>query len=316
MTASPASLFENINVATPDALAGEFTVGVDLGQSFDPTAIAIVRKIEDGSGRPIFQVGHLERLPLQTLYPHVVAHVGNLMQRLRSPSVELVIDSTGVGRAVADMFTVAGLPTINVTIVAGDAISSEGLNFRVPKITLVSRIQAALHSGVLRIHKHLAEAPTLVEELQSFRAQVSDVGHWRFGARSGKHDDLVLAAAVALWRSAGDTAFAGWGCFEYYRQQFGNGGTDRELTALPAPLPPLPPEKGPEFGYEVAPNARPAVALVTLRAPGAVSSASGLSGRSYVPDAHGCFTMTAEDAKPLIAHGWMRVEAATERWRP
>jgi Terminase RNaseH-like domain len=310
---APSSPFEDVNIAaSPDAAqVGECTIGVDLGQSQDPTAIAVVRKIEDSAGRAIFQIGHLERLPLQTLYPHVVAHVGNLMQRLRGPS-ELVIDSTGVGRAVADMFTIAGLPTINVTIVAGDAITNEGLNYRVPKITLVSRVQALLHSGQLKIHKHLADAPELVSELQSFRAQVSDHGFWKFGARSGRNDDLVLAASVALWRSAGDTAFSGWGIWEFYKQQYGTPAVDRELTAMPEPLAPIEPPEGPQYSYAFGPKAIPQ-ALVTLRAPNAVSSMSGLSGRSYTPNTAGLFRVTPEDAKPLINHGWQRV---AERWRP
>jgi Terminase RNaseH-like domain len=321
MISSPSSVFEDVTVATPDAAqVGDYTIGVDLGQSQDPTAICVVRKIEDGAGRAIFQIGYLERMALGTLYPHVVAHVGNLMQRLRGNS-ELVIDSTGVGRAVADMFTIAGLPTINVTIVAGDAITSEGLNFRVPKITLVSRVQALLHSGQLKIHKHLAEAGALVEELQSFRAQVSDLGYWKFGARSGRHDDLVLACSVALWRAAGDTAFSGWGCYEFYRQQFGTPATDREPTALPAPLPPLePPPEGPQHPYAFGSQATKPQVLVTLKAPAAISGATGLSGRSYTPDPRtGYFRVTNEDAKPLIGHGWTRVDAEpapTPRWRP
>jgi hypothetical protein len=47
-----------------------YTVGVDLGQSRDPTAIAILRKAGD-----LYQLGHLERLPLQTPYPRIVDHV-------------------------------------------------------------------------------------------------------------------------------------------------------------------------------------------------------------------------------------------------
>jgi hypothetical protein len=273
-----------------------------------------VRKIEDSAGRAIFQIGHLERMPLQTLYPHVVTRVSDLMGRLRG-SRELVVDSTGVGRAVADMFVVAGLAPIGVTIVAGDAITSEGLNYRVPKIMLVSRVQALLHNGQLKIHKHLADAPALVNELQNFRAQVTDLGHWRFGARANDHDDLVLAVSIALWRSAGDTAFPGWSCFEFYRQQYGNGGVDREPTALPPPLEPLEspiierppvPKLGPDFGYATAPVARPAV--VVLKPPAAISSASGLSGRNYVPDPAGHFHMNESDSKPLIAHGWTRVD--------
>ena len=31
---------------------------------------------------PIFQVGHLERVPLGTPYPGIVAHVGRLLEKL------------------------------------------------------------------------------------------------------------------------------------------------------------------------------------------------------------------------------------------
>jgi hypothetical protein len=75
----------------------EFTIGVDLGQSFDPTAIAVVRKLRQRVGDPIFQVGHLQRLPLQTPYPGVVSHVRGMLTRLPE-GTDLVLDYTGVGR--------------------------------------------------------------------------------------------------------------------------------------------------------------------------------------------------------------------------
>jgi hypothetical protein len=50
--------------------------------------------------------------------------------------------------------------------------------------------------------KNLPEAPVLKLELEDFRASVTDSGRWTFGARSGAHDDLVLALALALWRLA------------------------------------------------------------------------------------------------------------------
>ena len=238
-----------------------------------------------------------------------VAYVANLMARLRGES-ELVLDVTGVGKDVGDLFAVAGLAPIGVTITAGDAVTSEGLNYHMPKPNVVSRLQALLHNGQLKIHRGLADAPALVAELQSFRAEISASGFWRFGARSGKHDDLVLATAIALWRSHGDTCFSGWGTFEYYRQQYGNGGVDREPTALPPPVepiePPAPPPLGPDFGYSVAPDAQ--LALVTLKAPSGTSAATGLSGRLYGPDAHGLFNATPDDAKPFVAAGWRRVE--------
>jgi hypothetical protein len=53
---------------------------------------------------PIFQVGHLERVPLGTPYPGIVAHVGCLLTKLPGHP-ELVIDLTGIGRSVFDTST-------------------------------------------------------------------------------------------------------------------------------------------------------------------------------------------------------------------
>jgi hypothetical protein len=103
-----------------------FTVGVDLGQAHDPTAVAVVRKVDD-----VFEVGHLERMKLHTTYPSIVTHVDRLMKRLRGPS-ELVIDYTGVGRPVYDSFVAYGLSPIGVSITAGDTTIVDGLIYKVP----------------------------------------------------------------------------------------------------------------------------------------------------------------------------------------
>ena len=87
-----------------------------------------------------------------------------------------------------------------------------------PKLTLVSRLQVLLHEGRLKTQRELAEAETLVRELQDFRVDFTAAGHLTFNARSGKHDDLVLALAIAVWRAYGG-GVASWGVFEYYRQQ-------------------------------------------------------------------------------------------------
>jgi hypothetical protein len=166
---------------------------------------------------PIFQVGHLERVPLGTPYPGIVAHVGRLLGKL-PPGTELVIDITGVGKPVFEMFTYAGISPLGVFITAGMAETSDGAICGVPKLTLVSRLQALLHEGRLKILRELAEADTLVRELQDFRVEFSAAGHLTFNARSGKHDDLVLALAIAVWRAHGG-GMASYGVFEYYRQR-------------------------------------------------------------------------------------------------
>jgi hypothetical protein len=277
-----------------DAAGAEYALGGDIGQSFDPTALAVVRKMYASADRPIFQVGHLERLPLQMPYPAQIDHIERQIARLMSHKrlqtmPELVLDVTGVGKPIADLFAVRGFPTINVTITAGDTVTSEGLNFHVPKLILVSKMQALLHNGQLKIHKDLADAQVLIDELQSFQASVSATGYWRFGARSGKHDDLVLAVAIALWRLAGDTCFPGWGIFEHYRKEYGNGGVDRE----PSPYPP--------------PQTAPATVVLKPTVTG-ISQVTGLFGRAYLPDRDGNFAMSEEDAKVFIGRGWLVVK--------
>src|SRR5215472_3413926 len=166
---------------------------------------------------PIFQVGHLERVPLGTPYPGIVAHVGRLLGKFPART-ELVIDSTGVGNPVFEMFTYAGISPLGVLITAGTAETRDGAICGVPKLTLVSRLQALLHDGRLKIQRELAEAETLVRELQDFRVEFTAAGHLTFNARSGKHDDLVLALAIAIWRAHGG-GMASFGFWELTRRQ-------------------------------------------------------------------------------------------------
>jgi hypothetical protein len=294
---SPASPLEDISLHT--ASFERYVVGCDLGQSRDPTAIAVVRRLDDdvaNPGRPIFQVGHLERLPLGTPYPGVVRHVSRMLGAapLRGKA-ELVIDFTGVGRPVFDMFQGHGVSPIGVTITAGDAVTHEGMIYRVPKLALISRVQALLHDGRLKIHKGLPDAPALVAELQDFRAEVTDSGYWKFGARSGKHDDLVLAVAIALWRAHGDNV-PGYGVFEHTR---------RLAAAQNIPLPemPLPSEFGFTFAQAVG---KPTNALVALKVPEGATMLYGTSGQEYSARG-GVIKVQPNDVSPLLQLGCRRV---------
>jgi hypothetical protein len=164
-----------------------------------------------------FQVGHLERLPLGTTYPAIVSHVGRLLGKLPA-GTELVIDYTGVGRPIYDMFIYSGISPVGVMITAGTAETQVGQIFGVPKLILVSRLQALLHERRLKIQRELPEADTLVRELQDFRVEFTAAGNLTFNARQGRHDDLVLALAIAAWRAHGAIG-RGAGMFEYYRRE-------------------------------------------------------------------------------------------------
>jgi hypothetical protein len=181
----------------------EFTLGLDVGQLRDPTALAAVRLVQS-SPEALFRCGHLERMPLNTLYPDIVAHVGSVLRTapFRGNS-ELVLDATGVGRGVIDMFKQEGIRPICVTITGGNAESyvKDSGEHHVAKIILVTRLQQLLQSGRLEIQADLPTAKILETELQDFRADYTDSGLLKFNAREGQHDDLVLALAIAIWRA-------------------------------------------------------------------------------------------------------------------
>jgi hypothetical protein len=252
-----------------------YFVGVDLGQSTDPSAVAVVRRLEEYPAKPIFQVGHLERLPLGTPYPGVVSHVIGLLCRpeIRGKA-ELIIDFTGVGRPVFDMFRVQGVSPIGVSITGGTAITNDGMIWSVPKGHLISRVQALLHDARLKIHSGLADAAALVSELQSFRADFTDTGYIKFNARSGAHDDLVLALAIALWRAHGDDSHAQW---MTYMRRVGSGA-----------YAPKPAEQKPRL---------------MLRAP-TNTTVYLMSGRSLNVSENGTVEVDRDDAVPLLQAGW------------
>jgi hypothetical protein len=192
-----------------------YTVGLDLGQTTDPTAIAVIERVRVpklGVHQPIpadptyeaptFRVRHLERVKLGTSYPGIVAQVREIMATAPLVGSQLVIDQTGVGRPVVDMFRAAGLKPTGITITAGDGYTRDSGDYRVSKLMLVSKLSAALHSGHLHVAASLPEAAVLKSEMADFRVNYSASGYAQYEARSGRHDDLVLAVAISLWHSA------------------------------------------------------------------------------------------------------------------
>lgn len=174
-----------------------FYAGLDLGQAQDYSALAIVEKTQNAPAE--YHVRHMERFPLGTTYTDQVNRVGVVMRRI--PGIVLVIDQTGVGRAVYDLFRKSGLSPVGVSIHGGDAATHDGGTWRVPKRDLVAALTVAFQCGELKIASSLPEASTLIKELQNFRVKINPkTAHDSYEAwREGDHDDLVLAVALAVW---------------------------------------------------------------------------------------------------------------------
>ncbi len=166
-------------------------IGADLGQVQDPTALAVAEVHS-----PEIHVRHLERLPLRTPYPKVVERIGSLVDKL--PGAALVVDATGVGRAVLDQMRESGLEPIPVTITAGRFISFDGDHWRVPKKALLRPLVATMDTGRLKVARDLPEAEALQVELLAFQRRITARGHDAFQG-VGEHDDLVIAVALACW---------------------------------------------------------------------------------------------------------------------
>lgn len=191
-----------------------FFIGVDLGQSRDHTAIAIIERAEfAGPWDPVafayrklaaLRLRYLERTPLGTPYPEIVDRVRRVA---RSAPLEgrccMAVDATGVGRPVVDLLRRAGLGCrlFPVLITAGDS-ENQGDDgyFRVPKRDLVIGLQVLLQQGDLQIAAGLEDGPALVDEMAEMQVKVTLAGKEQYGVwREGRHDDLVFAVSLACW---------------------------------------------------------------------------------------------------------------------
>ncbi len=153
-------------------------------------------------GEPRYDVRHIQRWPLGTPYPEIVRSVGEMLVHPQlGRDVTLVIDATGVGRAVVDLFFEGRRPyaVVPVMITAGSESRTDAGWHYVPKRELVGVVQVLLQSQRLRFAQALPETPLLTSELQNFQVKVTAAANETFNAREGQHDDLVLALALATW---------------------------------------------------------------------------------------------------------------------
>ncbi len=189
----------------------QYFIGVDLGRQQDHSAIAIIERLEIVSDvRDPFTMNlvmnrecrliYLERLPLETPYPDVVRHICSLTRQY--PQSELVVDATGVGLPVVDMFR-AARPDARlqpVMITGGSVANSSSDVHRIPKRDLISRVQLMLESNDLKISNRLPALEHLREELRQFRMTINHSQHDQYSAREGEHDDLILALSLAAYK--------------------------------------------------------------------------------------------------------------------
>ncbi len=206
-----------------------YWIGLDLGQAKDPTAGVVLQRIcaqstpAEPDPLPVYTGIWLQRWPLGTKYPVIVSNVKTLCDQIprldlyeyqkevvkakaenkilpahipRYPN--LIVDQTGVGRAVVDILTEAQPKAImqSVQITGGFTIKRGGFGeWNVPKKELVGAVSVLLQSRRLKFIRSLRDLPLLIDELTNFKFKIQDSGNVEFSC---------LTAGTMIETSAGN----------------------------------------------------------------------------------------------------------------
>jgi hypothetical protein len=195
-------------------MANIVTIGIDIGQKHDPTAIAVIETEERQDGNHSI-VRHLERLLLGTPYPEVARRLAMVVARAtehqEAPRAGAVwpidtvpptvwLDATGVGQPVVDLLKAAGVTVTPVYFTHGDRLveNKETGSVSLGKALLVSQLQVLLQSRRLHLPR-TAEAQALAKELLDYEIKVDENANDKYGAfKIGSHDDQVSALGLAV----------------------------------------------------------------------------------------------------------------------
>ena len=201
-----------------------YIFGCDLGRMSDWTAFAVIEETFARSAKPdvsdlmaghegtvtmerVWKLRHLDRPPVGTPYDIIIAQVKGLVESPQlKGKVDLIVDATGVGRPVIDIMTAVGLSPIPITITGGSQVTTENdsygniTGYHVPKHDLVGALQAWYAMHRLKMAQRLPLVSVLEKELGNFVPKITEARNVTYEAlREGDHDDLVLAAALAVW---------------------------------------------------------------------------------------------------------------------
>ena len=203
------------------------TIGVDVGQKVDPTAICVMEARPSAvQGEPVFTTRLLQRLPLGTSYLAVADRLVEVVTNIAAqpvqmnhapPSVTMLIDATGVGAPIVDMMRKAlrgsRCRVTPVTFVHGERLTTQGHGLRMGKEFLVGRLTMLMESGRVDLPVDHPEAAAMRRELEDYerRLKAGTAGTMQYGAMAaGSHDDLVTAVALASLRDSSGRGV--WSC--------------------------------------------------------------------------------------------------------
>ena len=178
-----------------------YILGLDLGQALDYTSLSIHEQVWLGE-KYEYRLRYLDRcrgIP----YPEIVTKVSRILKSEKLIGFEpatLVLDKTGVGAPIADLFRAGWIRPVEITITGGQTASAVPGGYHVPKRDLVFSLLGIYQSGRYTVANGLKLSEALMNELSNFTVKINDKGNDTYESwRDSVHDDLVLSCALAIW---------------------------------------------------------------------------------------------------------------------
>jgi hypothetical protein len=233
--------------------------GIDPGKAPDRFAMCAVEEAEteierDGTKRReiTYLVRALERTPLGTSYPKSIARFVEVFDAIAAMThagddLRVRTDNTGVGSPVTDLVREALESRRRAKVTAVTFTSTDRVErpkhgeMRVGKAFLVSRLQVLLQQRLVKLPA-TKEAKALARELADYEIHAHDSGITAGAFKTGAHDDLVTALALACleWEKpravpTGLAAANASGRGGSYWRGVEGGSTRRSVVAGPTP---------------------------------------------------------------------------------
>lgn len=153
--------------------ARSYTAGLDLAKHHDYTVLVVL----DDLGKVVF-VDRYNRID----WGQQITRIAVALRDFWNP--DCYVDTTGAGDPIYEQLLEVGL---NV----------KGYQFTTPsKASLINGLVLGFETGKITLPRPEIW-PEGIDELEGFEYSITDSGHTRTGAPSGRHDDCVIALALA-----------------------------------------------------------------------------------------------------------------------
>jgi len=160
-------------------------VGIDLARTHDYTVAVALND---------FDVTLIEQFPHGLRYREIVEHCGLYIDA----ADYAFVDATGIGDPVLEMLREDYIDKVyGIKISGGKVARVSGREWLVPKTTLMDTMSSAFSRGVITVSAPDPGRSMFEAELQNFLYHPGT--RPKYGARTGHHDDIVLAVALAIF---------------------------------------------------------------------------------------------------------------------